>query len=116
MSTRLLPVRSFTSSLFSTTVISRRLLTTYPVTELCPSPTCSWAATPSDLDVDRVTSLANSVPSYSQHIVIATGKNDWASKIELEPEEADGGDNVAAELKRLLGRGGKLHNVGLSFS
>ncbi|KAL8762105.1 MAG: hypothetical protein Q9184_001850 [Pyrenodesmia sp. 2 TL-2023] len=39
---------------------------------------------PSGLRIDHDRPLINTVASYNQHIVIATGKNDWASKIESE--------------------------------
>jgi len=46
------------------------------------------------------------MPSYSQQIVIATGKDDWASRI-VDDKDAV----LARELKRLLGRGGRYHDV-----
>ena len=72
-----------------------------PLIPHCPPPSCACAATP-DLDIDRTTPLLNTAPRYSQHLVISTGKSDWASKIEFEPGEG----NVAAHVKALLGRGG----------
>lgn len=50
------------------------------------------------------------MPPYAQHVVIRTGKNDWSSKIEDEPDMV-GGVNFARELKALVGRGGKFHDV-----
>ena len=120
MSTQVKLVRSLKTSCrraFAKTLsIPRRFHSTFPISETCPPPTCSCTATPPDLDIDRTSSLANTAPSYTQHVVIATGKNDWASKIELEPDEADGGVNVAAGLKGLLGRGGKWHDVRMSLA
>lgn len=49
--------------------------------------------------------------SYAQQVLICTGKDDWPSKI----EDDNGGDNLAADLKELVGRGGKysdpFHNI-----
>ncbi len=56
------------------------------------------------------------MPPYAQHVVIRTGRNDWSSKIEDEPDmvgESMGGVNFARELKGLVGRGGKFHDVGI---
>ena len=56
------------------------------------------------------------MPPYAQHVVIRTGNNDWSSKIEDEPDTMGtdtGGVNFARELKRLVGRGGKFHDVGI---
>ena len=52
------------------------------------------------------------MPPYAQHVVIRTGKKDWSSKIEDEPDRV-GGVNFARELKRLVGRGGRWHDVGI---
>ncbi|KAL8925692.1 MAG: hypothetical protein Q9208_003375 [Pyrenodesmia sp. 3 TL-2023] len=55
-------------------------------TSLSPtSTTCDCAIQfPNGLAIDRSKPILNTVTSYNQHIVIATGKNDWASKIENE--------------------------------
>ena len=52
------------------------------------------------------------MPPYAQHVVIRTGENDWSSKIEDELDML-GGVNFARELKRLVGRGERLHDVGI---
>ncbi|KAI4173229.1 MAG: hypothetical protein LQ343_003056 [Gyalolechia ehrenbergii] len=39
---------------------------------------------PKGLEIDRTRPLINTVASYNQHVVIATGKNDWESRIENE--------------------------------
>lgn len=44
---------------------------------------------------------------YAEHVVVCTGKDDWLSKIEDE----NSGDNLAADLKELFGRGGKYTDV-----
>ena len=44
---------------------------------------------------------------YAEHVLICTGKDDWASRI----EDDDGGDNLAADLKELIGRGGAYSDV-----
>ena len=66
---------------------------------------------PSGLDIDHEKPLSGTMPPYVQHVVIRTGKNDWSSKIEDEPDTDIGGANFARELKMLVGRGGKFHDV-----
>jgi hypothetical protein len=44
---------------------------------------------------------------YAEQVLICTGKDDWLSKIEDE----NSGDNLAADLKELLGRGGMYADV-----
>ena len=61
---------------------------------------------PSGLDIDHEKPLSGTMPPYAQHVVIRTGRNDWSSKIEDEP-----GVNFARELKMLVGRSGKFHDV-----
>nr|OQO23918.1 hypothetical protein B0A51_07308 [Rachicladosporium sp. CCFEE 5018] len=55
------------------------------------------------------------MPAHAEQILISTGRDDWSSKIEDEPE---GG--VVREIKKLLGRGGKMsdpyHNVMITNS
>ena len=65
---------------------------------------------PSGLDIDHEKPLSGTMPPYAQHVVIRTGKNDWSSKIEDEPDMV-GGVNFARELKALVGRGGRFHDV-----
>ncbi|KAK6411749.1 Altered inheritance of mitochondria protein 32 [Oleoguttula sp. CCFEE 5521] len=55
------------------------------------------------------------MPTYAEQILISTGRDDWSSKIEDEPE-----GEVVREVKKLLGRGGKMsdpyHNVMITNS
>ncbi|CAL8584039.1 hypothetical protein XPA_009647 [Xanthoria parietina] len=55
---------------------------------------------PSDLAIDRIKPLNNTVPYYNQHIIISTGKSDWESRIENESE----GANMAKALKEMTKR------------
>ncbi|KAH6652162.1 Sucraseferredoxin-like protein [Truncatella angustata] len=80
----------------------------------CPSPTCDCAETPAmpeGLPIDHHRSLNGLITSYAEQVLICTGKHDWPSRI----EEDNGGDNLAADLKELIGRGGvysdPFHNV-----
>ena len=66
---------------------------------------------PSDLAIDHKERLSGTKPPYAQHVVIRTGKSDWSKKIEDEPDGVGGGVNFARELKKLVGRGGKFHDV-----
>ncbi|GKT40736.1 altered inheritance of mitochondria protein 32 [Colletotrichum spaethianum] len=80
----------------------------------CPSPTCECAATPAmpdGLEIDRKGPLNGVVSAYAEQVLVCTGKDDWASRI----EEENSGDNLAADLKELFGRGGTYsdpwHNI-----
>jgi Sucrase/ferredoxin-like len=57
---------------------------------------------PEGLDIDHKLPLSGTMPSYSQAILIATGKNDWSSRIE------DEAGSLAQKLKGLMGRGGEF--------
>ncbi|KAG7145937.1 Altered inheritance of mitochondria protein 32 like [Verticillium longisporum] len=77
----------------------------------CPAPTCSCAPTPPGLDIDHTSPLNGVISGYAEQVLVCTGRDDWASRI----EEEDSGDNLAADLKELFGRGGTysdpFHNV-----
>ncbi|KAK2032096.1 hypothetical protein LX32DRAFT_636687 [Colletotrichum zoysiae] len=80
----------------------------------CPSPTCECAATPAmpdGLEIDRKAPLNGVMSAYAEQVLVCTGKDDWASRI----EEENSGDNLAADLKELFGRGGTYsdpwHNI-----
>ncbi|KAH9904665.1 Sucraseferredoxin-like protein [Xylariomycetidae sp. FL2044] len=88
-----------------------RLLMTVP---RCPAPTCECAETPAmpdGLEIDREGKLNGLISNYAEQVLICTGKNDWSSRI----EEENSGDNLAADLKELVGRGGvysdPFHNI-----
>lgn len=63
--------------------------------------------------IDQKANLNGLIAAYAQQVLICTGKTDWASRI----EEDNSGDNLAADLKELLGRGGMFsdpfHNVSI---
>ncbi|KAL8630439.1 hypothetical protein Q9189_003860 [Teloschistes chrysophthalmus] len=50
--------------------------------------------------------MANTIASYNQHVVISTGKSDWASRIEDE----EGPGNMARAMKGMLKRGAEWHD------
>ncbi|OTA06237.1 hypothetical protein A9Z42_0069820 [Trichoderma parareesei] len=94
------------------TAAPRRSITTrprpppFPTVSTCPSPTCACAETPAmpdGLEIDHANPLNGVMAGYAEHVVVCTGKDDWPSKIEDE----NSGDNLAADLKELFGRGGK---------
>lgn len=62
---------------------------------------------PDGLGIDRVNPLNGVIAGYAEHVVVCTGHDDWMSKIEDEY----GGDNLAADLRELFGRGGKYADV-----
>ncbi len=68
-------------------------------------------ALPEGLEIDHSKPLNGSMAPYSEQVLICTGKLDWKSRIEDEND----GDNLAADLKELLGRGGIYRDVCLSF-
>ena len=75
-------------------------------TSTCPPSTCACAATP-DLEIDRTKPLINTVPRHSKHLIVHTGRDDWASRI----EDDEGKPNIAKELKALLGPKGEFYEV-----
>ena len=52
------------------------------------------------------------MPMCAHHVIVKTGRDDWASRIEDE-EESVGGTrmNFARSLKGLVGKGGKFFDV-----
>lgn len=80
----------------------------FPTVPTCPSPTCGCADTPAGLDIDHKSPLNGVMTGYAEHVLVCTGQDDWASRI----EEENGGDNLAADLKELFGRGGEYTDVG----
>ncbi|KAK3901491.1 Sucrase/ferredoxin-like-domain-containing protein [Staphylotrichum tortipilum] len=79
----------------------------FPTTPTCPAPTCACAPTPElpeGLEIDRAAPLNGAISSYAQHVLVCTGKDDWPSRI----EEDNAGDNLAADLRELVGPRGKF--------
>lgn len=62
---------------------------------------------PKGLEIDRTRPLINTVASYNQHVVIATGKNDWESRIENEVGVGD----MARTLKDMTKSSGEWFDV-----
>jgi hypothetical protein len=62
---------------------------------------------PDGLPIEHNKPLNGTMAAYSEQVLICTGKNDWPSKI----EEENSGDNLAADIKELMGRGGKYSDV-----
>jgi hypothetical protein len=94
--------------------VPRRRLTTktppFPTTPTCPAPTCPCAPAPElpdGLEIDRKAPLNGLIPSYAQHVLVCTGKDDWSSRI----WEETGGDNLVTDLRKLIGPRGKLSDV-----
>ncbi|CAD6439397.1 040c3b90-2891-45e8-84f2-d47d682969fe [Sclerotinia trifoliorum] len=77
----------------------------FPTIPECPSPTCSCAENPKmpeGLEIDHSKPLNGTMAAYAEQVLICTGKSDWPSRI----EEDNSGDNLAADIKELMGRGG----------
>lgn len=76
----------------------------FPTTPTCPNPTCTCSAMPElppSLPIDYKTALNGTMAPYAEQVLICTGQEDWSSRIEDE----NSGDNMAAVLKKLVGRG-----------
>ncbi|KHO00352.1 FMI1 protein [Metarhizium album ARSEF 1941] len=58
---------------------------------------------PKGFDIDFKSNLNGAIPGYAEQVLVCTGRDDWPSRIE---DEFDG-DNLAADLKELFGRGGR---------
>jgi hypothetical protein len=67
---------------------------------------------PEGLDIDHSKPLNGTMAPYAEQVLICTGKDDWMSRI----EEENSGDNLAADLKELMGRGGMYSDVFLYCS
>jgi hypothetical protein len=82
----------------------------FPTTPTCPNPTCTCSEMPELpplMSIDYKTALNGTMAPYAEQVLICTGQEDWSSKI----EEENSGDNLAADLKELLGRGGAYADV-----
>lgn len=53
---------------------------------------------PDGLEIDHTSPLNGAIARYSEHVIVCTGQDDWASKIENE----NGGDNLVAELRDII--------------
>lgn len=62
---------------------------------------------PAGLEIDYSKPLDGTMPTYAEQLLVCTGQPDWTSKI----EEENSGDNLAADVKELLGRGGTYSDV-----
>jgi hypothetical protein len=65
---------------------------------------------PDGFKIDNSRGLNGTMAAYAGQVLICTGKEDWASRI----EEENSGDNLAADIKELVGRGGVYSDVNLS--
>ena len=62
---------------------------------------------PEGLYINYSKPLHGTMAPYAEQVLICTGQRDWKSRIEDEND----GDNLAADLKELLGRGGIYSDV-----
>jgi hypothetical protein len=67
---------------------------------------------PEGLEIDHKKKLNGTMAAYAEQVLICTGKDDWLSRI----EEENSGDNLAADIKELIGRGGVYSDVCSSLS
>lgn len=69
-------------------------------------------AMPEGLEIDRTSPLNGVMAGYAEQVLVCTGQDDWASRIEDE----SGGENLAADLKALLGKGGVYRDVSAALT
>ena len=62
---------------------------------------------PEGLPIDHKAPINGLISAYNEQVLVCTGHAAWPSKI----EEENSGDNLAADLKELFGRGGKYSDV-----
>lgn len=62
---------------------------------------------PEGFEIDHKTNINGLISNYAQHVLVCTGKLDWPSRI----EDDNSGDNLAADLRELVGRGGTFSDV-----
>lgn len=70
---------------------------------------------PEGLDIDREHDLNGSMATYTRHVVVLTGRNDWAKRVEEDGENTAWGD-VIRKLKAMTTRGGEFADVSLRIS
>lgn len=66
---------------------------------------------PDGLEIDHSKSLNGTMAPYAEQLLVCTGQRDWPSKV----EDDHGGENLVADLKELIGRGGKFADVSSCF-
>lgn len=84
-----------------------RCITTIPS---CPSPTCACQDMPTGLDIERAKPLDGTMAAYHEHVMISTGRTDWTSRIEDDPNLP-----FVKHLKDALGPKGKYANVSREY-
>lgn len=62
---------------------------------------------PDGLEIDHSKPLHGTMAPYAEQLLVCTGHADWVSRV----EEDNGGDNLVADVKELVGRGGVYSNV-----
>jgi len=67
---------------------------------------------PEGFPIDHIKPLNGTMAAYAEQVIICTGRDDWESRIEDE----NGGDNMAARIKKLVGPKGEFHDVRLPMS
>lgn len=78
----------------------------FPLIQECPPATCSCRLVPTKLDIEREQDLSGSMAAYAEHVLISTGKGNWASRIENDAENA-----TARLLKHAIGPKGRFSDV-----
>lgn len=64
-------------------------------------------AFPDGLEIDYSKPLNGTMAPYAEQLLVCTGQVDWPSKV----EDDHGGENLMADVKELIGRGGDYADV-----
>lgn len=64
---------------------------------------------PDGLEIDHAKPLNGTMAGYAEQLLVCTGQADWTSRVEDE----NGGENLVADVKELVGRGGIYSDVRL---
>lgn len=82
----------------------------YPRIPICPAPRCHHESMPPDL---HIAPGPMAMPAYDRHVVVWTGRSDWASRIEDDQDAGQSSDiNIARNVRESLNKSGLWHNVG----
>jgi hypothetical protein len=65
---------------------------------------------PQDLEIDHESPLKGVFAPYAEQVLVCTGRDDWASRVE-EEKGLEGAGEIVSGLKGLFGRNGKFCDV-----
>ncbi|CAG7930770.1 unnamed protein product [Penicillium olsonii] len=114
------PVRRMSSTTIRRSRLRARLEIPppFPVTKSCPESSCNCPPTPDmprGMPIDHEQALNGTMAAYTEQLLVCTGQQDWASRIENDGEN-QGWGNLVRGLKKLLGRGGPYLDASSSIT